>query len=267
MAFNLFGLLPDPDEAERNAPQLPLDTNLLNQLQQRLTGLDETQETQIRDRFRNATNRSIKDSRRNLDQVNNSATAIAGNQQLSRDQQDTLVDGEQLITEQNIQLSENAQDRFNQEFTRQDNRRAQNKEAREFSREQAKLARRQIGANLATTGIGIAGSVLAGPNGVLTGNDNEDNPNLAVQASQGEVGPPPIEDNFQRAEVPTDVLSTEAPDVRRLNDVRSGAVQFREGDSLQNIADRAGITVTQLMIRNGITDPLSIEPGQLINVL
>jgi len=275
MPFNLFGLLPDPAEAERNAPQLPLDSNLLTSLQERLSGLDETQQETIRDRFRTATNRSVSDSRRSLDQVNNSATAIAGNQQLSRNQQQGLVDGEQLITEQDIQLRETAQDRFNQEFARQDERRAENKIAREKAREDAKLARKQIGFNLATSVLGAGISAVAGPEAgagtknILNSFGSNNQPTSTPLEAEDNV-PDLVLNNEETRDVFTpqnDQAAIRTPQRRSLSGLVNGQITVQSGDTLSGIAERAGLTVEQLIRINGIQDPNQIEPGQLLRIV
>jgi len=255
---NLFGLLPDPDEAYDNAPQLELDTNLLNSIRKDLTGLSGVQESNMRSDVYRQVDRSNNNAQRQIRAGGaNQATAIAQSNALDKKSSQAMVDGEQMIQKRDLAMEQNAEKRFNQEYRRLDDMENQNKLARETAREEAKLARKQIAGSIVGSVGGMALDQLFNPSKGLQdmfGGDEGETPNPEVQT----------DDDFQRPDV--DWNANEPATPTAVDQMYQGSYTVQEGDTLADIASRYGTSVQELSELNFLDDPNALEIGQELNI-
>lgn len=253
---DLFGILPNPDEAYDNAPQLAVDTTLLNNIRKDLTGMGSTREANARSNVRKSVNDSQSQARRQIQAGGaNPATAIAQSNQVDNRVADSMVEGEQMIMEQDLTMEDNAKQRFDQEYQRVDGITNQNKLARETAREDAKLARKQIGANIAGA---VGGEVLSS---MFASKGLADMVGEEGVSSEGESD---VDSTYRGPDA--DFNQNEPITSKAVGAMHEGSYTVEEGDTLADIASRYGTSVDELSQFNFIDDPNGIEVGQKLNI-
>lgn len=267
MAFNLFGLLPDPDEAEKNAPQLAIDDSRLSQLREGLTGLSETKKDRMREQNQTAINKGKGEAKENIENsTTNPATAIAQSNRLDEKATENQVKSEQFIQNKDLETEQIAEDRYGKEYEKIDAKKNENKVARETARAKADNARKgglaQIGGKLVGAGLSLA----MGPAGMAVGDMAG---NAVAEGVTDDVSITKQAENYDgeggkslEGESPT----VSEPRVKGPSDqVTYYTVQ--EGDTFADIAQNFSADESELLSYNPqIRDPESISEGQKIAI-
>lgn len=260
---DLFGILPNADDAYDNAPQLAVDTTLLNSIRKDLTGMGSTREANARSSVRRSVDESQSQAKRQVQAGGaNSATAIAQSNQIDKNVAGSMVEGEQMIMEQDLAMEEHAKERFDQEYRRVDGVQSQNKVARETAREEAKLARNQIKAGIAGSVGGEVLSSMFASKGLSDMFSDGEGPSAGAQAV-GEASE--VDSSFRGPDV--DFNMNKPIEGKAVGKMLEGSYTVQEGDTLADIASSYGTSVDELSQFNFIDDPNAIQVGQKLNIL
>lgn len=277
MAFNLFGLLPDPDEAYKNAPQLPLNMELLNSYRKDLVGLDDRKKESLRDQYQSSIGEGRERAEKSIrNSGTNASVAVASNDRLNENVNKQMTRAEQDIQNKDMMAEDKAKERFRQEYTRIDQKKDQNKIARETARADADLARKSGLANIVgkVAGIGISEFMFKDEepvDGVGGGGSGGGKP---TEPSKDKVANKYVDDANKNSKAITDV----APDAdtifssKGVEELLGSNSDFdythrvSEGDTLGGIATQFGVSVDELAKYNSLDDPNSLAEGQLIKI-
>lgn len=251
MAFDLFGVLPDPDKAYNEAPQLPLDMNLLSSLREDLVGLNSGEKQAMRDGFQNQMETGREQAQIQIEQsAPNASVAIASNDRLNQQLAQSTFEMESRINDTDIALEREAKDRYRNEYVRLNEIEGQNKIARETAKANADLARKQGLVNFGSKILGTAVDLAINPIGIAEKFTGEKG---GVAGEKLDVSSMFKATNVEDMFDPIGKLST-----------HSFLHEIEDGDTIESVAERYNMSVDAVAKLNGFDNYNTFEIGKQI---